>query len=656
VLYRLPEVTKSERVLVLEGEKCCEAARAIGLVATCNPGGAGKWRPEYAQFLRGKCVSVICDADASGTGQRHGRDAARSLVGVAASVRLIEALPGVPDKGDLVDYLAAGGTRESLLELIRATPELTSADQADSAASQPVAVAQTETPPRFAADDRPAITLRAGRLPWIVDEASQVLAARSEALRIFQRGIDIVRIVSLPAERKTRWGQTILKRQAGTLLLEPLHPAALSDIFGRIVRWQRCNKSGKARDVDCPPQIATTYRSRTGAWGLPVLSGIIAAPILRPDGTVLHRAGYDAATGLFLTEDWPAVNSNPTRDDARNALVQIVETFIEFPFVTEAGRNVFIAAILTALLRRLLASAPLFGFSAPSQRTGKSLLAECVAILATGGEAPAMTVSENREEIRKAVLAVLQEGHAIVNLDNVEHPLKSPDLSRAITQPLYQDRLLGESRTATAPTNVLWTSTGNNLTFRGDLAVRTLLCQLDAVMERPEERTFRIKDLKGYVAQHRQELVTAALTILRAYFAAGRPDQQIKTWGGFEEWSDAVRAPLVWLGLADPYESREQIIEDDPEREQAVTLLPAWRAVFGNDYVRLSVVLRHAQENVDFKDALAPVAKNRNGELDSRVLSHWCRKQERRIVAGLLLVKGESFEGHVTWGVVMANQ
>jgi putative DNA primase/helicase len=196
----------------------------------------------------------------------------------------------------------------------------------------------------------------------------------------------------LPKGSKTSWGGTILKRQAGTLLLELMQPAALTDIFGRIVRWQRLNKKGEAHDVDCPPQVAITYRSRTGAWGLPVLGGIISAPLLRPDGTVLHRAGYDPATGLFLTEEWPAVDSSPTRDDALMALALIVETFGQFPFVTEADRCVFVAAILTALQRRLLASAPLFAFSAPTQRTGKSLLAECLAIIATGKEAPAMAV------------------------------------------------------------------------------------------------------------------------------------------------------------------------------------------------------------------------------------------------------------------------
>ncbi|HEV2379792.1 MAG TPA: hypothetical protein VG206_08340 [Terriglobia bacterium] len=94
--------------------------------------------------------------------------------------------------------------------------------------------------------------------------------------------------------------------------------------------------------------------------------------------------------------------------------------------------------------------------------------------------------------------------------------------------------LLGKTRILRLPTNVLWTATGNNLSFRGDLSVRALVCRLDARIERPEEREFVIPDLKSNVTERRQELVTAALTIPRAYVVAGRPHQALKPWGGFD--------------------------------------------------------------------------------------------------------------------------
>src|SRR5712692_2441666 len=79
VLYCLPEVMAASDVLVVEGEQDVETARGLGLAATCNPGGAGKWRDEYSEALRGKCVAILADADHPG--RKHARQVAASLFG-----------------------------------------------------------------------------------------------------------------------------------------------------------------------------------------------------------------------------------------------------------------------------------------------------------------------------------------------------------------------------------------------------------------------------------------------------------------------------------------------------------------------------------------------------------------------------------------------
>ena len=91
VLYRLPELVAADPsavVLIPEGERDVDRLRGLGFVATCNPGGAGKWRDEYAEALRGRHVVVLPDAD--GPGRRHAERAAASLLGVAASVKVVE--------------------------------------------------------------------------------------------------------------------------------------------------------------------------------------------------------------------------------------------------------------------------------------------------------------------------------------------------------------------------------------------------------------------------------------------------------------------------------------------------------------------------------------------------------------------------------------
>lgn len=106
VPYHLPRILKAvdagEWVFVVEGEKDVHALEAAGCVATCNSGGAGKWRPEFAEFLAGADVVIVADKDEPG--YRHARAVKASLVDHAKQVRTVEALEGK----DAADHLAAG--------------------------------------------------------------------------------------------------------------------------------------------------------------------------------------------------------------------------------------------------------------------------------------------------------------------------------------------------------------------------------------------------------------------------------------------------------------------------------------------------------------------------------------------------------------------
>jgi len=121
VLYGLPEIISAdedEPVLVNEGEKAVAAARSLGYVATTNPGGAGKWRPTFNEALAGRHVVILPDNDAPGQG--HGQLVAAALLPHAASVRVVN-LPGLPARGDVHDWVAAGHGRDELAALIAAT-------------------------------------------------------------------------------------------------------------------------------------------------------------------------------------------------------------------------------------------------------------------------------------------------------------------------------------------------------------------------------------------------------------------------------------------------------------------------------------------------------------------------------------------------------
>jgi 5S rRNA maturation endonuclease (ribonuclease M5) len=107
VLYRLPKVLEAvaagNMVWIVEGEKDVHSLERVGQIATCNPGGAGKWRPEFSAVLEGADVTVCADKDKPG--QAHARMVAAALQGVARTVRVVEAAD--PHK-DISDHIAAG--------------------------------------------------------------------------------------------------------------------------------------------------------------------------------------------------------------------------------------------------------------------------------------------------------------------------------------------------------------------------------------------------------------------------------------------------------------------------------------------------------------------------------------------------------------------
>lgn len=123
LVYRLPQLLKAdsaEPVLIAEGEKDCENLAVRGFIATCNAMGAGKWHSAHSDFLKGRHVIVLPDNDEPGRG--HAQQVAKSLQGKSASTRILE-LAGLPDHGDVSDWLAAGGTAEQLRALAAAATE-----------------------------------------------------------------------------------------------------------------------------------------------------------------------------------------------------------------------------------------------------------------------------------------------------------------------------------------------------------------------------------------------------------------------------------------------------------------------------------------------------------------------------------------------------
>ena len=149
VPYRLPELLAaplSARIYIVEGEKDADRLAALGLVATCNAGGAGKWRTSHSEHLKDRSVTLIPDNDDAG--RDHMQKVAKSLKGIAAHVRIME-LAGLPEKGDVSDWLDAGGSSSELSDAPTVAPAK-AADAGDDGEDEEKKRSQTDLLVEFA--------------------------------------------------------------------------------------------------------------------------------------------------------------------------------------------------------------------------------------------------------------------------------------------------------------------------------------------------------------------------------------------------------------------------------------------------------------------------------------------------------------------------
>lgn len=423
---------------------------------------------------------------------------------------------------------------------------------------------------------------------------------------------------------------------------------------------------------DAPNAIANAILAKHGGRNFRKLTAVTTAPTLRPDGSVLDEPGHDAVTGLmYVTAEAypPAVPSSPTADQALDALAKLWHPIRLFPFADDVARGVTLAAMLAACLRPALPTCPATGFDAPAAGTGKTLLAKCIGALATGGDVAVLPPTNEEDECRKRLFAGLRGGSKVLLWDNVREPLGNSVIDSFLTSALFADRVLGVSENVELPNRSLFLVSGNNLVLTGDTHRRILLARLDAQIETPFKREFAFDPLTE-VCNNRQALVVAALTIVRAYIAAGSPKAGKGRIASFELWDDLVRQPLCWLrdrvmesgrdmkGLpmfADPADSIDRAASENPETAKLAALLNAWIKVFGNTPTSPRQAIAKATEmpcaSSELFDALDEIA-GQNGKLNVRILGRWLQRHAGQLCTGLRLELANKTNGLKRWTVV----
>ena len=580
VPYHLDELTKaSGLVAIVEGEKDADNVRALGLTATCNAGGAGKWPKGYVAYFRADQHVVILP-DNDDPGRRHARDVAGSLLsvpGAVASVRILE-LPDLPAKGDVSDWIAAGGTADQLRALIETAPSAQDWLGQQPVEAEPEDEAEPEAAPDPEGNDdpddpRPRLELTARRFNLVVRACAHGMSDI-----VYMRG-SIPRVL---ARAEVAGGRLIEDRDGEAIEIEGvryrpgslLFIEAMSELIGwhldeRFTFWKYDQRSRNWVAVTCPAKVAARLVDAAIELGLRPCSGFVQVPLFI-DGEIISTPGWHAPTRLIidLPHTLDPIPGKPTKDDAQAALTTLLTPFRGYLQDNPDLRPAIAAAALTSVLRPSLRSAPAILVDGNIIGAGKSLLARALGALNMGG-VPAMIVEgPNGEETEKRVATSVLQGAPAILFDNLQRTVGSSTLESMLTADgVATIRLFGSLTDVTVECRAFVLLTANNATLRRDMLRRTLPIRIVALDDKPELRRFGFNPITE-THRDRGKLLTAAFTIAKAWHSAGDHSDHThirnKTLGSFEPWADLVAGAVHWLTGTSPIDAIEERKGEDP--------------------------------------------------------------------------------------------
>ena len=628
ILFHLPEIQEWVRagktIYLPEGEGKAEAIIEKGGAAATSPFGAGhnKWRRQYSEALAAAKVVILPDNDKPG--HDFAMEKAVSLYGKAASVKVLE-LPGLAEKGDVGDWFDGGHTFEELERLARSCPEY--------------------EPPL---DTKlPEIIVTDRHLRDITADALHALYEANKPERIFRRSGMLTRI---SVDEK------------GRPFTEALGESAFRGYLERAANFMEIDANGTPHPRP-PPLSVVRDCLALGEWQFPVLLGITEIPVMRPDGTVLNKPGYDSATGLYYYPSprlrMPPVPDKPTDGELEAAIHLALEPLADFPFDSEASQANAVASMLTPILRPMIdCPVPLALFDKPQQGTGASLLAEVISILGIGRVASMMPPPKTDEEWNKIITTIMLKGETMMVIDNIEGDLYSASLSVLLTSRVWKGRILGRSEDISAPNIITPIATGNNIRLRGDLPRRCIWVRMDAKMARPwlrHPKGFKHPRLIEWVLENRGAILAAILTIARGWVVAGMPEApDLPHLGGYERYCRVAGGVLAYMNVSKFLSNLDAMYnEADTETPRWEGFFETWHDVLGDKSLTAAELVGRIKDNVELHNALPDdIADTDAKNYSVRLGQKLAKRNSVRYQNGLALVKSGEKKRAVTWRVV----
>jgi len=547
VLWAVRVVRNPRAVLIVEGTKQTLAAAtnappdvSVYGIAGCRMWQINKQPIPDLQVVDGHLTVVVLDADAATNPEVYEAGVAlgNALAMEGAEKVLFSRLPGGDDKAGLDDILATRPTRrrtqfiERLITGARPKP----ADKA------PVRKRKNGEAPDDDGD-RTTVIINRDRFE-VINDLTAALLKRWNERELFNHG-------------------GVISRLGDNAAMAPVDSGQFHDIIQNTAKTVSENEGAQGTTYTFGwPDAGTMKSVMSRADRFAALDRIAHAPFVRPDGSIVSEPGYDSATRTLLVPDpvfdGLTVPESPGPEQIRAAVQLLLTEWLgDFPLDGEPDRANLLALLVTPAIRGMAPRVPMAVIDGLQMGVGKNLLADSLLTVYTGRAAEPMNWVSEPDELRKQITAAFRTGKQFFVFDEA-HVLEGAPLAQALTAETWQDRVLGVSTMANFPNRVTWLSLGNNVNVRGDITRRVYRVALRPRYANPQDRpasSFRHPgqsgmDLASWTKVHRRELMTAILTVVRAWFAIGSPTpKRGVSFGSFEVWERIVGGIVETAGL-----------------------------------------------------------------------------------------------------------
>lgn len=442
-----------------------------------------------------------------------------------------------------------------------------------------------------------------------------------------------------------------------------LDPMNMIDIRTRLREKARLNNIALSKQknggiLQIPKEIDNDLAQSVASLPVPgcvrELDGVTRLPILRMDGSLHAKVGYDSVSRLYLIQA-PAAETielamRPIEAELfTSAVAALCRPVRDYPFASREGLGVWLSHAFSLAAHHLInGPIPLIVYTSPTEGSGKSNLMKSAAMITkqqTNMQSGELLIGSSAtiEENRKAMLALAIAGEISALYDNTPDgaEISDPSIASAITSGSIAGRLLGQTRHVRAKFRPVFAVAGNNLSVDADFSRRTIWCRLDPQIERPEQRHFDF-DFIAEIERDADRLLGHVLFLLRCYLVHGCFRAHELPPCGFATWSRIVRGCIVQMNMGDPYAptARERSERPDSTAEKlraamawidAVTVLPrATRSQVGVTASQLISEARNSGVN-------GPISMHAESlGLTHRTTANWLGRTLRQLVGRVI--------------------